>query len=410
MAEPIVLVVSTMFPNRALPVHAVFVQQRIQALARRVSLEVCSPVPTFPVVDQVVGKYAHRRDIPAFEEQGGLRCHFPRFTSLPMVAKPLDGWAVYRTLRSFLDRPEFRDRVVHLDAHLAFPDGWAAVRLARERNLPVTVTLRGHDINELAATRGRRRMVIEALRGADRVFGVAKALCDGARELAPDARTVVSSNGVDPERFHPVDRRLARRELGLPEDARIVVAVGHLVRRKGVHHLLEAAGQLRSAGRDTVHVVVVGAPGEEGNFEPELRRIAESPALRGAVHFVGAIPNPELHRWYSAADVSCLASEKEGWPNVVLESLACGVPVVATAVWGTPEILCRDDLGLLTPYGEVDALASRLAEAFDREWDADGLRAYACEHTWDDTAAKLVERFEEIHRERGTTLPRLESA
>ncbi len=409
MSKPRVLVISTMFPNSELPVHAVFVQQRIQALAKRVRLDVCSPIPTFPLADRWVAKYQPRLRIPDRETQGNLSCHFPRFLSVPKVAKPLDGWAVYHTLKKFLRQHDPDRNVVLLDSHLAFPDGWAAVRLGRELGIPVTVTLRGHDINELGHTRGRRRMVMEALRGADRVFGVAQALCDGAVELGADpSTTVASSNGVDTERFQPSDRTQARHALGLPTDRPIILSVGHLVERKGFHHILQAAARLKQQGHPGVFVAIVGSGGEEGNFEPQLRALVDELGLENDVKFAGAVANPELRPWYCAADVFCLASEKEGWPNVVLESLACAVPVVATAVWGTPEILPRPELGTLVQYGSIDQLSAALSDALARQWSPQVLRDHALAHTWDDTAAKLAQHMREVVESRGLPLPHLE--
>lgn len=396
-----------MFPSRVLPVHAVFVQQRLAALARQVDLRVCSPVPRFPLADRLVGRYRHRLDMPQHEQQGALEVDFPRFTSIPMVAKPLDGPAVLRCLRRHVRalREEGLDPVL-LDAHLAFPEGWAAVRLGRELDRPVTVTLRGHDINVLAHTRGRRRMVQEALAGAARVFGVSRALCDGAVELGADPdRCVVSSNGVDLERFRPGDRHEARARLGLPTDRPTVVAVGHLVERKGFHHLLRAARALLDGPVPDMQLAILGAGGQEGDYSGELARLAAELELGDHLVMPGAVPNPQLRDWYVASDLSCLASEKEGWPNVVLESLACGRPVIATEVWGTPEILCEPGLGTLFPWADVAALTRALADGLARDWDAAAIRRYAEGHSWDDTARGLAREFAGVLGERGVALP-----
>jgi len=403
-----VLVVSTMWPNRALPVHALFVQQRIRALSRRIPLTVCSPTPSFPLVQRFFPKYAHRAHVPDREEQFGMDVRFPRFTSIPAVAKPLDGWFVYQCLRRYVKQQKLEGRLALLDSHLAFPDGWAAVRLGRELDVPVTVTLRGHDINELVHTRGRRSMVIEALQGADRVFGVAQALCDAAIELgAPPERTAAALNGVDVQRFRVEDRREARARVDLPLDAQVILSVGHLTRRKGFHVLLDAAAKLNDQGRD-LRVVIAGGPGEEGNVERELRDQSAALGIDDRVIFTGAVRNEELIDWYNAADVFCLASEKEGWPNVVLEALACGTPVVATAVWGTPEILPSEELGLLVAYGDDAALAQALGTALDRTWDRARLRTHAEAHSWDRTADGLVEQMQSVLAQRGRTLPTID--
>jgi glycosyltransferase involved in cell wall biosynthesis len=99
-----------------------------------------------------------------------------------------------------------------------------------------------------------------------------------------------------------------------------------------------------------------------------------------------------LRDWYSAADVYCLASETEGWPNVLLESLACGTPVVATNTWGTPEIICSEDYGLLVERSAA-SIAHGLQTALAKEWNCQAMIAYAATHTWQNVAKKVVENF-----------------
>jgi len=385
-----VLVIATLYPNATQPVHAVFVEQRITAMAKRFPVRVLCPVPWFPLTGWMA-RYRHRARIPHRETRYGVEVEYPRFLSVPRFLKPLDGlfleWACARAVRR-LAREFPVDR---LDAHLAFPDGWGAVRLGRRLGCPVSVTLRGHDVNDLPAYPVRRRQVQWTLRNADAVFAVADALRDAAVELGADPdRTFTVPNGVDPARFAPLDRGEARRHLGLPEAAPVILSVGHLVERKGFHHVVRALPRICREHPDA-RLVIVGAPGEEGDFTGGVEAAVREVGMEDRVTFAGAVANEELAPWYSAADVFVLASAKEGRPNVVLEAMACGTPVVATRVWGTPELVCADDLGQLVESVDPEELGGALAWALGNSWDRSRIAAHAARFTWD-AAAAIVER------------------
>lgn len=403
-----VLSVSTMFPSSALPLHAVFVRYRLLALARLCDVRVLCPVPDFPLVARVFEKYRSRLGVPESQlhESKGSRLivDYPRFLSVPGTAKPIEGLTLALTLGSELSRLADEGFVPDvIDAHLAYPDGFAAVLAARKAGLPSTITLRGHDINDLHRFPVRWRQVKFALGQASGIFGVCRALVDGAIAAgAPPERTAVLSNGVDPEVFVPMDREAARVALGLPRRGRLVVSVGHLVARKGFHHLVDALAVLRSSAHNDVRLALVGAPGEEGDATALIKARVVAHGLEDKVIFVGGVANEALFRWYSAADAFALASEKEGWPNVLFEALACGTPCVATRVWGTPECLSSPDYGVLVDGSTPAALAQGLSNALSRSWDREQLRAYARANTWADVGRRFhVELNRAVWRHRG---------
>lgn len=385
-----VLVVSTLYPNRVQPVHALFVEQRIRAMARRFPVRVLAPVPYFPLALRLA-RYAYRREIPATDERHGIRVEYPRFLSVPRVLKPLDGPFLLRMLEARSDelRREFPfDRI---DAHLAYPDGWAAVHLGRRLGLPVSVTLRGHDLNDLPKYPVRGRQVAWTLRNADAVFCVADALREAALDLgARPGRTRTVANGVDGDRFRPRSCGESRRALGLDPNARWIVSVGHLVERKGFHHLVRALPRV-VAEHPSVKLAIVGGPGEEGDFSDGIRRAVEETGMRERVVMPGPVDGDALARWYAAADLFCLASAKEGRPNVVLEALATGIPVVATRVWGTPELLADARYGILVDSPEPEALAPALAAALAGAWDREAIARWGGSFRWEATA-EAIER------------------
>lgn len=390
-----VVSIATMFPNPRMPVHAMFVKQRLDALSRKVDLTVVSPIPWFPG-ETKVARYANRNAVPPTDPSAPYPTFYPKYFSIPAFLKPLEGftvaWCVWRLLR----REGLLGKVDLIDCHLGFPEGFAGALLSRFLGRPHVVTLRGHDINDLNRFPVRIRQVIYGLRKSARYFGVAMALVDGAVALgAPKEKGFRSSNGVDPSRFFPVPRDEARKHLGLPP-GRYMLNVSHLVHRKGVDILMKAFARLRQEKYPDLRFLVVGKGGEEGNAEPALRALAKELDLGEAVVWAGAVPNADLRWYYSAADVFCLASEKEGWPNVILESLACGTPVVAAATWGVPEVLPSEDYGLLVKDRDPGAFALRIGEALEKPWRNADLAAYAASNTWDKVADGLVKHFREI--------------
>src|SRR5262249_45462330 len=153
---------------------------------------------------------------------------------------------------------------------------------------------------------------------------------------AHPATTQTIPNGVDTSMFYPRRNGDPKNRLGLIPSTPLIVSAGYLIERKGHHKVIRALKALCDRG-NAVHLAVAGGPGAEGQFEPALRKLTRELGLEDRVHFLGHISQDDLAELMSAADVVCLASSREGWPNVVNESLACGTPVVATDIGGVPD-------------------------------------------------------------------------
>ena len=269
-----------------------------------------------------------------------------------------------------------------LDAHYVYPDGVAALHIGAELGLPVVVTARGSDVNLLP----QRLVVAEQIQAVAGKAKVLLAVCNALRDrLAvvtglPVKRILTARNGVDLEVFQPGDQGLARRHLGLPLGAPLVLGVGALIPRKGFRHLLRAL-----APADDVRVVLVG----EGRERRRLARLLPP----GRLIFLGALPHEELARAYQAADVFALPSSREGWPNVVTEALACGCPVVASNTWGVPEILTDPKLARLVPVGNDAALAAAIQGMLAAPPDRAQVRAFAERYSWTPVIKMLAELY-----------------
>ncbi len=252
----------------------------------------------------------------------------------------------------------------------AYPDGCAAVLAARAAGKPCVVKVHGSDVNVVLQTRAARAVAARVLPLADAVIAVSKPLADELVSLGvPRERVHLVMNGVDAALFHPRDRAAARRELGIAEDERVVLFVGRLEPQKGIHDLLEAFEQLRAhVPRATLALVGHGISTEEVRARVERW----SP---GGARMLGALPPGEVAAWLGACDVMTLPSWAEGTPNVVLEALASGRPVVATRVGGIPDVLRDPCSGVVVPPRDADALAAALQDALERGWDAAAIRA-----------------------------------
>ncbi len=233
-----------------------------------------------------------------------------------------------------------------IDAHFGYPDGYAATMLGHWLKLPVTITLRGTETGH-ANDPARRPQLMIGLMRATRIFSVSASLKAIAESLGiPGDRIRVVGNGVDLTKFYPVGRDEARRQLALPLDAKILISVGGLVERKGFHRVIACLPALCKQFPNLYYLIVGGASAE-GNIEAQLRQQTAQLGLQERVRFLGVVPPEQLKISLSAADVFVLATRNEGWANVFLEAMACGLPIVTTQVGGNPEVVCRPDLGTL---------------------------------------------------------------
>jgi glycosyltransferase involved in cell wall biosynthesis len=399
--EPRLLVLSSLFPTPKRPVAGVFVRERMSRVAAALPAIVVSPQPWFPFQSLVRLVRPHfRPSAPAEEQQGSLLILRPRFLCFPGILKGLDGFLMaigsYLAVRRL--KSTFRFDVI--DAHFAYPDGYAATLLGKWLDVPVTITMRGTEV-PLSRFRGRRRRITEALRRAARVFAVSASLRDHAVRLGvPSGSIRVVPNGVDLDKFRREDREQARGRLGIASDARVLISVGGLSARKGFHRVIDCLPNLM-ARFPSLRYLVVGGPGPEGDMTVELNRQIQRLGLGKVVTLLGEVPPVDLRWWLSAADVFVLATRHEGWANVFLEAMACGLPVVTTDVGGNREIIRRPEHGIVVPFGDEAALARALAEALDRDWDRGFIVTYAKENSWDDRVEALVTEFSQLREHHG---------
>lgn len=380
-----VLTFTTLFPHRLDPTHSIFVYQRLEHLAQRPGNEVVvvSPVPYVPKWIKA-SRWRTMRDLPSEEKVGTFSVYHPRYLLIPKVSMPIHAFSMFIGCLFRVISLNKRKRFDCIDAHFVYPDGLAGLLLARCLGIPAAISARGSDITFFPSFSLIRPMIRWTLNHADLVIAVSAALKKEIIALGiPAEKIEVIPNGIDANRFRPIVRDAARQKLHLGQIGALILAVGALIPLKG-HELLIHAFARISMDNSHLQLYILG----EGPLRPTLEKLVLKLGLQDRVHLPGKKSHEELPFWFSAADVSCLPSAREGWPNVITESLACGTPVVATRVGGIPEILVSPDFGILVDQS-VESIASGLNQALSKRWDREGISARVRERTWDTVAAEV---------------------
>ncbi len=384
-----ILTFTTLFPNTLQPYHGVFVENRLRHLLAEgtVASRVVAPVAWFPFRAEMFGDYALNAAVPKAETRHGIEVLYPRYPLVPKIGMTVAPYLLYRWSLPVLSRILRQGYDFELiDAHYFYPDGVAAIMLGRAFNKPVTITARGTDINLIPRYRLPRKMILWAAERAAGMITVCAALRDELVELGAPANAIrVLRNGVDLKMFQPRDKEAARRNYEFTGTT--ILSVGHLIERKGHDLVIRSLPELPG-----VNLAIAG----DGPEMEALKTLARKLGVAERVRFLGRREHGELPDIYSAADVLVLASSREGWANVLLEAMACGTPVTASNVWGTPEVVTCAEAGVLLPertgHGIAEAVKQVLAAGPDRA----ATRSYAERFSWDATTRGQVELFQEI--------------
>ena len=326
----------------------------------------------------------------------GIEVYRPRMLSIPRFFKGLDGWLMAAGSRRAVRRVVREFRPTILDAHFLYPDGYAASLLAREHGLPLTITIRGSKDARLVA--GPRSNQLRAvMQAASTLIAVSDSLKRDvpARLGIADAKTVVIGNGVDLSKFSGVDRSAARGQLGIGAHDKVLISVGSLVELKGFHRILPILPRLRQSFPG-LRYLVVGGGTTQGDMSGVLKSMTTELGLDDCVVFCGPQPPDRLKWYYGAADLFVSATSYEGWANVLLESMACGVPVVTTRVGGNSQVVCRADLGTLVEYWDESSFEQAVRDALNKAWDRGALLAYARQNSWDARVAQQIAEYEKV--------------
>jgi glycosyltransferase involved in cell wall biosynthesis len=378
-----IAVITTYFPSAAEPWQGRSAYQTLRVLTRKADVRVFYPNANYPSLLKPRSRSYDKLD--ATYSPPDVKANYFDYPALPLLSRPFNGWMAARALLPHVQ--DFAPDLIF--SCFLYPDGYAALRIGKALSVPVVAMSIGSDINRIGDPISylHTRAV---LREADFLVTVSgdlrlKAIAMGAS--AEKSRAVV--NGCDPSVFYVRDRDEARRKLDIDPASQVVLYVGRMDVKKGLRELVEAVASLRQE-RSNLHVYLVG----EGPDRPLILSAIQANNAAGYIHALPGCAFDEVAVWMAAADLVTLPSYMEGCPNVVLEALASGRPVVATNVGGIPEIL-NDTCGRLVPPRDAGVLAQALASVLDRRWDANAISAQGS-RSWETVSAELLEIFESL--------------
>ncbi|MBF0453816.1 MAG: glycosyltransferase family 4 protein [Magnetococcales bacterium] len=386
-----ILTFTTLYPHPGHPTLGVFVEERLRHLhaSNQVDLKIVAPLPWFFLTHPRLNPYAWQgRHCPKKESRHGLEINHPRYFLIPKVSMNLAPFTLALSTLPLLRRMIAEGYDFDLiDAHYFYPDGVAAALLGKMLNKPVVITARGSDINQIPRSFLPRQMIRQAAKEAKAMITVCGALKKSLVEeigVEPEKVTVLR-NGVDLKKFHPQERSSLRKRLGI--NGPTLLSVGYLIERKG-HDLVIAA----LTSLPGMALLIAG----DGPLREQLQSQAQRLGVADRVRFVGQLPQAELIDYYAAADLLVLASSREGWANVLLESMACGTPVVASRVWGTPEAVCSEAAGVLMDERSAEGVAQGVKAVLASNPDREATRRYAEQFSWDNTTQGQLDLFHTI--------------
>lgn len=314
-----------------------------------------------------------------------VKVDYYNYPVLPLVSRPFNGWMAARVLlphvRSFAPDLIF--------SYFLYPDGYAALKIGKALGVPVVAMAVGSDVHNIR-DRFSAMHTRTVLREADFLIAISDDLRKRMVAMgAPPEKTRAILSGCDASVFHPRERLEARRRLHIDRNAEAVVYIGRMDVKKGLRELVEAAASLHPL-RPGLHVYMVG----EGPDRPLIEGAIQANNAASYIHALPGCAFDDVAVWMAASNLVTLPSYMEGYPNVVVEALASGRPVVATNVGGIPEIL-SDEYGCLVPPRDPSRLAQALASVLDRAWDAKAISAHGS-RSWETVAGELLEIFESL--------------
>jgi glycosyltransferase involved in cell wall biosynthesis len=389
-----ILTISSLYPNNKDIKHGIFVETRLRHLIEdfaEIKPTVIAPVPWFPFAWKKFGSYATYAGVVNKEIRNGIDVYHPKYLVIPKVGMYITPifmrWTILRTVKKLQKQGQQFDVI---DGHYFYPDGVAIASVAEELNIPFTCTARGTDINLIPQLPKARKMIQQVFKKAAHMMTVCQALKDEMLTLdAPQEKITTLRNGVDLNLFKPSDeqeQQAMKTKLGISN--KLVMSVGWLIERKGHYLVIDAI-----KGLDNVTLAIAGNGPDLEKLEKQVKKLG----LQDRVIFLGSLPQPDLNQWFNAADVTVLASSREGWANVLLESMASGTPVVATRVWGTPEVVTSAEAGVLVERRAL-SIAKGIQEVLAEPPKRALTRIYAEQYDWHSTSKGQFDIFTKIIR------------
>ena len=373
-----ILVLSNAFPKPSAPNTGFYVWNQISRLSSYFDIQVIATQP------QVNGACVENADAQRVEFKG-IQLYETTYKTVPKIGVFMSGQNCYQSLKKLVGKIYSNFPFQMILCYWSYPDGYAAVRFAKEYGVPVIIRPRGSDVNLCMDNMILRQFLGSTLKKADRVIPVSGMLRDRVKTLGVISEKLnVIPNGIDSREFYPMDKIKCRNDLKIWQNKKVILFVGNLLEVKGIEYLLGAIKNLDENKRNDIVFYILGS----GKLQPQVENLRDT-LKHVQLQLVGDVPHDKLVVWMNAADILCLSSIHEGWPNVLMESLACGTPVVSTRVGGVPEIINNESLGILVPSSDSKALSEAIEKALSTQWDKNILINRVSFESWDIVADKL---------------------
>lgn len=379
------LVITNLFPNNLEPVRGVYNMQLVTELARLCDLRVIAPLPWSP----------YYWSVPEAEVIDGIEVSHPRYFMTPKIGRVMYGFYFFLSLYGKVkrDRNNFKFDVIL--ASWAFPDGVGSYFIAKCLRIPIVIQVLGSDINIYTKTILRRKLIAYVLKRCSKVLSVSQELKNRIAQIGvPVDKVRVVNNGVNQSLFSPMDRTLARNSLKLPQETRIILYVGNLVPVKGIDGLVSAYGAVASEATNSL-LIIIG----DGFLKKSVLKKVKDLNLEGRVILCGKRPHNEIPAWMNASDLLCLPSLNEGSPNVILEAMACGVPIVATRVGGIPEMVRSYKNVKLTDPKDIKQLSEAILKFLSNGCDQQASLDKPSNRSWKDAANDVLSELYRLTKE-----------
>jgi len=374
------LIISNGYPTSTYPLQP-FVKGQVDVLNGYFnSVYVISPQP-----------YGYRRELKDYFYDN-IRVYYPRFFHLPFefFRKRL-GDNFFKAAMRVIQREKLEFDIIH--AHFTWPSGYAGVKLAREFEVPVVITIHENRDWFLREYNSKNEKIYWTWRNADALIRVNKKDVPLLKKFNPNIYSI--PNGFSPERLKVINKKVARVKLNLRNDKKIIFSLGALIERKGFHYLIDAMSMVIKKRKDIICYI-----GGSGPLKDKLQKQINKLSLQNHVKLLGFVPDEQLLLWMNAADLFVLPSLSEGNPTVMFEALGVGLPFVGTAVGGVPEIITSEEYGLLCPPKDPECLAEKILIALDKEWDREKIREYAEQFTWEKISIEVLNVYSKISKDK----------
>lgn len=385
-----ILVISSIFPNGQDLTKGVFIKQQISELSKLCKLKVVAPVPySLPV--KMIKKWYKFSKVKQEEIIDNIEVYHPRYLVIPKIGRFLYGFCyyfgIYKTVKNIFK--DFKFNIIL--TYFAYPDGFATALLSKICKKPFVIKTMGSDINVFTRNMIRRELTKYVLNKAYRVIAVSSDIKQKVVELGISPhKTTVIPNGINDSLFLRKDKLECRKGLSVPVDKSVILFIGNLKKDKGVIELINVFEKLVKSGDNSSILIIIGT----GELKLKIINMIRKMKLTDQIILKGVVPHKEIPLWINACDVFCLPSYNEGCPNVILEALVCGKPVVGTEVGGIQEIVNSDNIGILVPPKNEELLSEAIQTALKRKWNTELICKIVEGMTWQRTANKILNELE----------------